>query len=160
MTAANYWLMKTEPADYSFADLEREETTVWDGVRNNAALKHMRAMQPGNLVFIYHTGNERAVVGIAEVTSMPYHEPQTPAAPGQKGPGALVIAVRALRRLPRPVPLAAMKADAFFAEFALVRQARLSVMPVEAEQWQRICQIGGMTEPVGHVPPPDAPASA
>jgi predicted RNA-binding protein with PUA-like domain len=143
MTAARYWLLKTEPADYNFADLERDGMTTWDGVRNNAALKHMRAMQPGDLAFIYHTGGERAIVGIAEVSSMPYPDPAIPEAAEQKGPTPLVVDIRACRRLPQPVPLSAVKADAFFAEFALVKQARLSVMPVETDQWQRICQMAG-----------------
>jgi predicted RNA-binding protein with PUA-like domain len=127
----HYWLLKTEPGSYSFADLEHEGTTPWDGVRNAAALKHLRAMQPGDQVLIYHTGSERQAVGLAEVCSEPYPDPNA-------ADGSPVVDVRVLRRLPNPVPLAAIKAEPFFADFALVRQGRLSVVPVTAEQWERL----------------------
>ncbi|MCU0491778.1 MAG: EVE domain-containing protein [Chloroflexaceae bacterium] len=132
MAEKSFWLLKTEPDNYNFADLERDTTTVWDGVANNAALKHMRAMQPGDMALIYHTGDERQAVGLAEVTTAAYPDP--------KGDNAalVVVDVTSLRRLPQPVTLAAIKADPFFADFALVRQGRLSVVPVTAEQWQRL----------------------
>lgn len=136
----NYWLLKTEPDSYSFADLEREGTTVWDGVRNNAALKHMRAMQPGDLALVYHTGDERQAVGLAEICSAPYADPQ---AEPSEAATLQVVDVRALHRLPQPVTLAAIKADAFFADFALVRQGRLSVVPVAAAQWDRLLAMAG-----------------
>jgi predicted RNA-binding protein with PUA-like domain len=128
VSMANYWLLKSEPGDYAFADLERDGRTVWDGIRNNAALKHMRAMQPGDQALIYHTGKERQAVGLAEVVSPPYGDP-------------LVVDVQAVRRLAQPVTLAAIKADPFFADFALVRQGRLSVVPVSAEQWERLLHM-------------------
>jgi predicted RNA-binding protein with PUA-like domain len=130
-------LLKTEPDNYSYADLARDTTTVWDGVANNAALKFMRDMRPGDGAIIYHTGDERRCVGLAEVTSPPYADPQL-------GDERLVVVdVRAARELPRPVGLAAIKADPFFADFALVRQGRLSVVPVSAEQWERLMAMAG-----------------
>ncbi len=140
----NYWLLKTEPGSYSFADLERDGTTVWDGVRNNAALKQMRAMQPGDQALIYHTGDERQAVGLAEITTAPYPDPEQDDPESRKGALLVVVDIRSLRRLPQPVPLAAVKADPFFSEFALVRQGRLSVVPVSAAQWERLLQMAGV----------------
>lgn len=129
------WLLKTEPEEYSYADLERAGRDVWDGVKNPQAQGYLRRMQPGDLVFIYHTGGERAVVAIARVTSAPYPDPQAP--------DRVVVDVEPVRRLARPVPLATIKADPFFADWALVRQGRLSVMPVTEEQWQRVLALAG-----------------
>ena len=133
----NYWLLKTEPEHYSYADLERDGTTVWDGVSNNAALMHIRAMRPGDLALIYHTGDERQAVGLAEVTSAPYPDPKA------SDPKLVVVDIRSLRRLPQPVTLAAVKADPAFADFALVRQGRLSVVPATAAQWTRLLGMAG-----------------
>ncbi len=141
----NYWLLKTEPGSYSFADLERDGVTVWDGVRNNVALKHMRSMQAGDLALIYHTGTERQVVGIAELTSAPYPDPQADLTDNRPGAVPVVVDVRLVRCLVRPVSLAAIKAEAFFGDFALVRQSRLSVVPVNAAQWARLLQLAGET---------------
>ncbi|MGB9633967.1 MAG: EVE domain-containing protein [Chloroflexaceae bacterium] len=135
-----YWLLKTEPQAYSYADLLREGGTIWDGVTNNVALKHLRTMQPGDQALIYHTGDERRAVGLAEVTSAPYPDPR------QDDPRLVVVDVRPLRLLPRPVDLATIKADPFFAEFALVRQGRLSVVPVTPEQWVRLLVMAGLEE--------------
>src|SRR5215217_2468377 len=100
---SNYWLLKTEPEAYSYTDLERDGSTVWDGVSSNAALKNIRAMQLGDLALIYHTGDERQAVGLAEVTSAPYADPKL-------GNDKLVVVdVKPLRRLARPVTLAAVK---------------------------------------------------
>lgn len=132
-----YWLLKTEPEHYAYADLVRDGQTIWDGVSNNAALLHMRAMQPGDQALIYHTGDERQAVGVAEIISAPYADPQA-------GDAKLVVVdVKPLRLLPRPVTLSAVKADASFADFALVRQGRLSVVPVSAEQWARLLAMAG-----------------
>lgn len=139
----NYWLLKTEPDGYNFADLEREGATRWDGVSNNAALKHLRAMQPGDQALIYHTGDERQAVGVAEITSAPYPDPQGGDPAGRKGAALVVVDLRVLHRLPQPVTLAAIKRDPFFADFALVRQSRLSVVPVSATQWERLLQMAG-----------------
>ena len=127
-----YWIVKTEPDAYSYADLVRDGSTVWDGVSNNAALLHMRRMAPGDQALVYHTGDERRAVGLAEVTSAPYADPAL------DDPKLVVVDLRPLRELPRPVELAAIKADPFFADFALVRQGRLSVVPVTDEQWARL----------------------
>ena len=138
MTRENkFWLLKSEPDNYAYADLERDGAAVWDGVSNNAALLHLRAMQPGDLALIYHTGDERLAVGIAEITSAPYADPRI------GDPKLVVVDVRPLRRLARPVTLASVKADPFFADFALVRQGRLSVVPVTAEQWGRLLALAG-----------------
>ncbi len=133
-----YWLLKTEPSTYSFDDLLREQRTTWDGVRNNLALSHLRAMKPGDRALIYHTGAEKAVVGIARVASRPYPDP------GRDDPKLVVVDLEPEARLARPVPLAAIKADPCFADFPLVRMGRLSVMPVTGEQWTRILGMAGM----------------
>jgi predicted RNA-binding protein with PUA-like domain len=129
----SYWLLKTEPESYSYADLERDGRTVWDGVANNAALLHLRAMRPGDTALIYHTGDERRAVGLAEIVSEPYPDPQ--AAP--------------LRALVQPVTLAQIKAEPAFADFALVRQGRLSVVPVTPAQWARLLALAGEEEGAG-----------
>lgn len=136
----NYWLLKTEPEDYSFADLERDGAAVWDGVANNAALKHMREIAAGDLALIYHTGDERRAVGLAELASAAYPDPNA------DDPKLLVVDVRPLRPLRRPVALATVKADPAFADFALVRQGRLSVVPVSAAQWRRLLELAGEPE--------------
>jgi len=134
----NYWIVKTEPSTYSFDDLARQKTAVWDGVKNNLALKHLRQMKPGDRVLVYHTGDEKAVVGVAEVTRAAYPDPK------QKDPKLAVVDLKARERLPRPVPLAEIKGDRAFADLALVRIGRLSVMPAAAEQYQRLLKMGGM----------------
>ena len=134
----NTWLLKTEPADYSFADLERDRGTVWDGVSNNAALKHIRSVRKGDEALVYHTGDERQAVGLARVVSDPYPDP----AAGD--PRLVVFDLAPLRRLARPVTLAEVKADPAFAGFALVREPRLSVMPVPPALWRRLLALAGM----------------
>jgi predicted RNA-binding protein with PUA-like domain len=132
---SNYWLLKTEPSTYSFADLEREKRATWDGVANALALKHLRSMKRGDLAFIYHTGDERQIVGTAEVTSDPYPDPQ------ENNPKLVVIDLKLRERLPRPVTLAEIKARQEFQDFELVRMGRLSVMPVNNSRWQRLCKM-------------------
>ena len=134
---SSYWIVKTEPSTYSYDDLERQKTAVWDGVKNNLALKHLRQMKPGDRVLVYHTGDEKAVVGVAEVTSAAYPDPK------QKDPKLAVVDLRAAGRLPRPVPLAEIKKDRAFADLGLVRMGRLSVMPVPPDQYQRLLKLGG-----------------
>jgi len=131
------WLLKSEPDNYSYADLERDGATTWDGVANNTALMHIRTMQPGDLALIYHTGDERQAVGLAEITSTPYADPKL------GDPKLVVVDLKPLRRLPQPVTLAAVKADPAFADFALVRQGRLSVVPVTPEQWGKLLGMAG-----------------
>jgi predicted RNA-binding protein with PUA-like domain len=133
-----YWLLKTEPAAYSYDDLAREGVTSWDGVANTVALKHMRAMAVGDQALIYHTGDERRAVGLAEVTSAPYPDPR------QSDSKLVVVDVRATGALPNPISLATIKAEPFFADFALVRQSRLSVVPINAEQWARLLAMAGV----------------
>lgn len=119
------FLLKTEPGAYSFADLERDKATLWEGVTNAAALLRMRAAKKGDEAFIYHTGGERAIVGLAQITS----DARAP----KDDPKLAVFDVRALRRAKTPVTLATIKADKRFASFDLVRQGRLSVMVVPPE---------------------------
>ena len=127
-----YWLLKTEPSDYSYDDLERDEKTIWDGVANNLALKHLRNIKTGDFAFIYHTGKERALVGIAKVISDPYPDPV------QKDPRLVVVDVKAEQKLNRTVCLKEVKADPTFDDFLLVRLPRLSIMPITVLQWKRL----------------------
>jgi predicted RNA-binding protein with PUA-like domain len=127
-----FWILKTEPASYSYDDLQREQTTVWDGVSNPQALNHIRQMQPGDQVLIYHSGDERAAIGLAEIVTGPYADPDL------DDNRRVVVDVRAVRRLTQPITLAAIKADPAFAQFGLVRQGRLSVVPVSDDLWERL----------------------
>src|SRR5215510_7494181 len=124
-----FWILKTEPSTYSFDDLARESNAIWDGVKNPLALKYLREMQPGDQVLIYHTGDEKAVIGKAEVTSAAYPDPKA------KGGNLVVVNLRAGTRLNRPVRLSDIKADAAFADLGLVRMGRLSVVPATEVQW-------------------------
>jgi predicted RNA-binding protein with PUA-like domain len=126
------WLFKQEPSCYSFADLERDGTTVWDGVSNALARKHLRLVKPGDRVFFYHTGKEKAIVGEMAVAGEPAVDPNSDDAK------SVVVKVKMVRRLKKPVPLAAIKADKLLAKCDLVRLPRLSVTPVSDEQWRRI----------------------
>jgi predicted RNA-binding protein with PUA-like domain len=128
----NHWLLKTEPSTYSWDDLEREKTAVWDGVSNPVALKNLAAMKPGDDALIYHTGGEKAVVGLARVTKGAYPDPKA------RDPRLLVIEIAPVRRLPRSVSLSDIKADALFKESPLVRQGRLSVVSLNDEQFRRL----------------------
>jgi len=129
---AGRWLLKTEPSTYSFADLQRDKRTVWDGVKNPMALKNLGQVAKGDRLFIYHTGDERAVVGIATALSAAYPDPK------QGNPKLLVIDLGAEAPLRRPVTLAEIKASPRFKGWELVRLPRLSVMPVTADQWSEI----------------------
>jgi predicted RNA-binding protein with PUA-like domain len=130
-----HWLLKTEPDSYSYANLEKDGKAVWDGVANNAALKHMRSMAKGDEVFIYHTGDEKQIVGIAQVTSGAYPDPKL------TDSKMMVIDLKPKRKVKRPVTLAEVKADSRFAGFALVREPRLSIMPVSEEQWEMLMEM-------------------
>ena len=129
------WLLKSDPDTFSFADLERDGQTRWDGVSNPVALKHMRSMHPGDEVLIYHTGDEKAIIGHAEVTSEPYPDPK------QKDSRLTVVDLRVGPRVARPVSLAEIKKQAFFKDFPLVRMPRLSVMPVSDAQWKALLDL-------------------
>lgn len=128
----NRWLFKTEPSAYSFQQLERDKKTVWDGVKNSLALKHLAGIKKGDEIIIYHTGDEKAAVGVARALSHAYPDP------GEKVPRLLVVEIEPVKALSRPVPLAEMKANAKLKNFDLVRLPRLSVMPVSEEQWKII----------------------
>ena len=134
----SYWILKTEPSTYSFDDLVKQKTAVWDGVKNPLALKHLRAMQPGDEVLIYHTGDLKAAVGLARVTKAAYPDPKL------RDAKLVVVDLKAGAKLPTPVPLATIKADAAFKDLALVRMGRLSVVPATPGQWQRLLRLGGM----------------
>jgi len=121
------WLFKEEPDRYAYADLERDGTAVWDGVSNALALKNLRQVRGGDRVLYYHTGKEKAVVGEMEVAAV---DAETGA-----------VTVRPLRRWPKPVPLARIKADPALADWELVRLPRLSVLPVTEEQWRRLGEL-------------------
>lgn len=127
-----YWLFKEEPGHYSLDDLFRDKRATWAGVENNLALKHLRSVQKGDRVLYYHTGKEKAVVGVMEVIKGPYPDP------ARDDPRFVVVDVKPVSRLDRPVSLAEIKADPQFADFALVRISRLSVMPVSDKQWTQI----------------------
>ena len=129
------WLMKSEPTSYGWADLVRDGGTDWDGVRNNAARLHLRAMKPGDQALFYHSGADRAVVGVMEITG-----------PGQPdgADGAWVkVPVKPVRPLPKPVTLAAIKAEPRLAKMELIRQSRLSVAPVRDEEWALVLAMAG-----------------
>jgi len=131
-----YWILKSEPNDYSYDDLVSDGGTVWDGVRNNLALKHLRAMHEGDRALVYHTGKEKALVGEARITSAPYPDPQG------EDPRLVVVDLEPVRRLDRAVPLAEIKAREDLADLGLVRIGRLSVVPATAEQWNRLLAMG------------------
>ncbi len=127
-----FWLLKTEPSTYSFDDLVRDKKTVWNGVTNNTALKHIRSMKQGDFALVYHTGDVRAAVGIAEIASDPYPDPK------QKDPKLVVVDLKPKKTLPKPVTLDAIKADPVFEGFDLIRIGRLSIVPVPEKMWKRI----------------------
>ena len=132
----NFWLLKTEPSTYSYSDLEKDGKTTWDGVKNNYALKNMSQMKKEDLVFIYHTGEEKQIVAIAEIISNPYLDPK------QKNPHLLVIDLKPHKKLSKPVTLVELKAQKDLKNFELVRLPRLSVMPVAKEIWEKIMNMG------------------
>lgn len=133
----NYWILKTEPTTYSYDDLARDESTAWDGVKNNLALKHIKQMSPGDEALIYHSGKERAAVGLARIKSAAYPDPDA------NDPRLVVMDIEAAGRLPRPVTLEEVKTDSAFKDLALVRIPRLSVVPATAVQWKRLLKLAG-----------------
>ncbi|PCG14126.1 MAG: EVE domain-containing protein [Sphingomonas sp.] len=132
-----FWVMKSEPGSYGWDDLVRDGATEWDGVRNHAAAAHLRAMAPGDRVLFYHSGEQKAAVGVAEVT-------RAARADGDAG-NWVSVAIRPLDPLPAPVTLAAMKAAPALADMAMLRQSRLSVSPVTAAQWDAIMALAQRT---------------
>jgi predicted RNA-binding protein with PUA-like domain len=130
------WLFKEEPDHYSFADLQSDGKAVWDGVSNALALKNLRATTPGDRVFFYHTGKEKAIIGIMQIAS---------AQPGDDGEG-VVVEVEPVRKLQHPVSLARIKQEEDLASWELVRLPRLSIVPVTEAQWKRIEEMSRSEE--------------
>ena len=129
------WLFKSDPETYSFDDLQRDKKTVWDGVSNNVALKHLRNTRKGDRVLVYHTGKEKAIVGMAEIVSDPYADPK------QKDSRLTVVDLKTGERLPQPITLAEIKKQPGLKDFDLVRLPRLSVMPVSESQWKALLAL-------------------
>jgi predicted RNA-binding protein with PUA-like domain len=129
------WILKTEPSAYSFDRLAKEGRAVWDGVTNPLALRHLREMAVGDAVLIYHTGDEKAAVGLARVARAAYPDPKS------DDPKLVVVDIEYVRPLKHPVSLKAVKANPAFADFALVRMGRLSVVPATAEQWKQLLEM-------------------
>jgi predicted RNA-binding protein with PUA-like domain len=133
-----YWILKTDADSYPFEQLTRERRTVWDGVTNALALKHIRSMAQGDNALIYHSNVGKELVGLARIASAPHPDP------ARNDPKLSVVDIEADRSLPRPVTLSQIKADPAFADLALVRMPRLSVIPVPAEQWKKLLTMGGL----------------
>lgn len=129
------WLFKEEPEHYSFADLERDQTTLWNGVHNALALRNLRQVRQGDRIFYYHTGKEKAIVGEMKAAADAMPDPESDDAK------AVAVKVQAVRRLPHPVPLSAIKKDKQLADWELARLPRLSVMPVTETQWRRVEEL-------------------
>jgi predicted RNA-binding protein with PUA-like domain len=129
------WLFKEEPTHYSYDELARDKKTVWSGVKNPLAQKHLRSVKKGDRIFYYHTGDERAIVGVAKALGDAYPDPADTA--GKQS----VVDVAPVRKLRRPVTLSEIKSDRSFQDFPLVRISRLSVMPVSDAEWERILEI-------------------
>jgi predicted RNA-binding protein with PUA-like domain len=130
-----YWLIKSEPESYGWADLVRDGGTEWDGVRNNAARLHLKAMKPGDEAFLYHSMSDKAVVGIVRISRA--------AAPDPKDGDWVSVRVEPVRPLARAVTLAEIKADPRLAKMELIRQSRLSVAPVRPDEWRTILEMAG-----------------
>ncbi|RIX32010.1 EVE domain-containing protein [Sphingomonas edaphi] len=134
-----YWLMKSEPTKYSWDDLVRDGSTEWDGVRNNAARLHLRAMKPGDEAFFYHSMADKAIVGIMRIVG-----PQMP--DGEDG-SWVKLPVEPVNALGRPVTLAEIRGDPRLAKMELLRQSRLSVAPVRDDEWRRVLELAGNRPP-------------
>lgn len=130
------WLVKSEPFKYSWDDMVRDGTTHWDGVRNYQALNNMKAMKNGDLAFFYHSNEGKEIVGIVEIVKEFYPDPDDE----RSG----LVNVKAHKAVPTPVTLKAIKADESLHDIALVRQSRLSVMPIDDESWDKLSKMGGL----------------
>lgn len=128
----NYWLVKQEPSTYNYTSLEKEKKTTWDGVHNNLALKHIRSMKKGDHAFFYHSGDEKQIVGILEIISEPYANTK------EDDERFVVVDVKAVKPLKRPVTLEEIKKDSAFKNWELLHISRLSVMPVPKKLWNVI----------------------
>jgi predicted RNA-binding protein with PUA-like domain len=131
-----YWLIKSEPAAYGWDDLVRDGGTEWDGVRNNAATLHLKAMKPGDRAFLYHSMTEKAVVGVVEIVRAARPD-------GKPGERWVSVAVKPVAPLPRPVTLAQIKAEPRLRDMELLRQSRLSVAPVRDGEWALVMEMAG-----------------
>lgn len=136
-----YWLLKTEPGSYAWSDLVKDESTAWTGVTNPQAQGNLRAMKAGDRAVIYHSGEKRAV-GVAEVVRTAYPDPTG-------GSGTVCVDVRAVEPLPAPVPLEALKQEPAFAGSALLRQGRLSVVPLSPAEWRELESLAGVIASTG-----------
>jgi predicted RNA-binding protein with PUA-like domain len=134
----NTWLVKQEPETYPWSQFVKEKGTRWEGVRNFQARNNLRAMKKGDQVLYYHSGGEKAVVGLCKVAREAYPDPTAP------GEDWSVVDLVPVKTLPRPIPLATIKATPGLAELSLVRQSRLSVMPVAAAHWKKLLALGGL----------------
>jgi predicted RNA-binding protein with PUA-like domain len=136
-----YWLLKTEPEEFSWADQVKRggKGEAWSGVRNFTARRYLKEMKKGEKFFFYHTGDEKQVVGIGEVLREAYSDPTAKA-----GEPWVAVTTGALEALPKPVPLAAIKAEPKLKAMALVKYARLSVQPVSDSEWKLVCKMGGL----------------
>lgn len=131
----SHWLLKSEPNSYSFADLQRDGSTIWDGVRNNAAALHLKAMKVGDEAYFYHSQEGKEIVGIAKITRTAFPDASDPA-------GRFVaVEIAPVRLLERPVTLADMKGETALADMAMLRQSRLSVSPVSDGEWAAIMKM-------------------
>ena len=133
-----YWLVKSEPFKYSWDQFQKDKKTYWDGVRNYAARNFLKAMKKGDQVFFYHSNEGLEIVGIAEVLKEAYQDPTT------DDPNWVVVDFKPVKKLPKPVTLAELKADPSFAEMDLIRLSRLSVGAVKAAEWKKILKMGGL----------------
>jgi predicted RNA-binding protein with PUA-like domain len=135
--ARSFWLVKSEPSEYAYAELVKEKRTLWTGVRNFTARNHLAAMKKGDLVLYYHTGDEKAVVAVAKVTGAARPDPTA-----QGDEGWVAVELVPVKALAAPVALATIKADAKLGDLPLVRQGRLSVMPMPKPSFERILALG------------------
>jgi predicted RNA-binding protein with PUA-like domain len=133
-----YWLVKSDPDTYGWPEMKRDRLTNWDGVRNPQAIAFLKQMKDGDRVLFYHSGEERAVVGIVEVTKTAYPDP------GDASGRAVQVEVKRVKSMKTPVTLAWIKGQRALKDLLLVRQSRLSVMPVDASAWASICEAGGI----------------
>jgi predicted RNA-binding protein with PUA-like domain len=141
MEKPGYWLLKTEPETYSLSQLQKDSRTGWNGVRNFQARNFLKEAQPGDLALVYHSGDERAVVGIAQVTRSAYPDPDP------KKPGEWVqIEIQFLKVLPKPVDLKTIKATSELKDLLLIKQSRLSVMPVSEKHYRVLLKMGGASK--------------
>ena len=136
-----YWLMKSEPDVFSYDDLVKKGRVHWDGVRNHTAQNNMKAMKKGDLAFFYHSGEEKQAVGIVKVVKEAHPDSTDPTGQWE------CVDVAAVTDLPRPVTLVEIKANPKLSTMVLVRNSRLSVQPVSAQEWSMICKLAGLAKP-------------